>query len=490
MKTWAAFLIVACCTAPAVAAPLPSLDEACADLDDGRTIRALLSDGRHPEGAFAGCTADTLFAVVAGRRAAWPADTVVLLEARRRATSQGIGYGGLLGGCFFGAVGLAMAGSHVPGADLPAVVLVTGLGGLMGGAAGALVGTLVVYWERIYEDVPPQPVAAAQAPVRSTEIGGRIQPDADVRDGPSGSLALAYADLEPGQTVQLNLVDGSTAAGRVAGWDGRRLHLLHEGELEIHDEADVLAVWARERSTRLGASSGAVLGSLGGAGFMTLMAIVMQGMDDDGVPYLPMLAGGALAGGLGGGLVGAGVGAALPRWKLRYAVPGADPGDRPRGSVDDGPAGGMGSLSMLAGMARNQGVAAPHADFAWRVALNADWGSHLSVGPEIGRYLAGPAARPLDPWPEPDVSTSVWHAGAAVHAYPFEGPVKPYASAGMAYYGWNESFLGWNAGAGLRLRLTDGADWIAEYRYHANLQRLTETEPELSTLLAGVAINW
>ena len=36
-------------------------------LDDGRTIRALLSDGRHPEGAFAGCTADTLFAVVAGR---------------------------------------------------------------------------------------------------------------------------------------------------------------------------------------------------------------------------------------------------------------------------------------------------------------------------------------------------------------------------------------------------------------------------------------
>ncbi|MBU0742332.1 hypothetical protein KJ554_08310, partial [bacterium] len=204
-------------------------------------------------------------------------------------------------------------------------------------------------------------------------------------------------------------------------------------------------------------------------------------------------AGGMLAGAAGGGLLGAGVGSALPSWELIYAVPGADldrPASEPSAPDADGR---IGSLSLLAGGAQNLGVAENHTDFAWRLGLLADRGDRgdrFSYGVEMGRYLTGPAHRPHQPWPDRDRSSPVWHAGGVAHANLLAGPVKPYLSFGLAYYNWNDDFLGWNTGVGLRLRLGAGADWICEYRYHANLQHLTETEPQLATFLGGVAVTW
>jgi len=340
----------------------------------------------------------------------------------------------------------------------------------------------------------PLLVLALLGPARAQdpgEIGGPATDTDPLRAATlAADLAEAYDRLEPGRTVQLTLDDGTTTTGRVAGWDGRRIHLLRDGEPETIDGRDVRAMWVRKRATRTGLLAGAVLGGLGGGAFMTLMGVYLNSMDDDGAPVLPLTVGGLLAGGLGGGLVGAGVGSALPDWELVYATPGAAT-DRPPAAppaLDTDTR--IGSVSLLAGAARNGNVVNNHTDFAWRLGLLADRGDHLSYGVEFGRYLTGPAHHTWAPHPEPDISTAVWHAGGVLQARLPVGPTTPYLAGGLAYYDWDDSFLGWNVGAGLSWRLTAGAEWICEYRHHANLQRLGETEPRLATFMAGVSVAW
>jgi len=328
--------------------------------------------------------------------------------------------------------------------------------------------------------------ALAQTP---DEIGG-VGAETGHREIITIDLDAACTRLSPGRTVQLHLADNASVTGHFAGWDGDRFYLLRNDKRAGFRSEDILAVWTRERATGTGLLAGAVLGSVGGGTFAGLMAYVLDNSSEGHAPYLPLILGGMIAGGAGGALIGAGVGSALPDWQLVYATPGANlerPTDQP-GVTDSGS--GIGHFSFLAGAARNMGVAHEHADFAWRLSLLADTNRQFSYGVEMGRYMTGAAHRPSAPWPEPDVSVPVWHAGGVAHLDLLSGPVAPFISAGLAYYDWNDSFLGYNAGAGLRIRLGRDAAWISEYRYHANLQRLTETEPQMTTFLAGFSIRW
>ncbi len=321
------------------------------------------------------------------------------------------------------------------------------------------------------------------------EIGG-VGSETGSREIITIDLDTACARLSPGLTVQLSLADNASVTGAFAGWDGDRLFLLRNDKRAGFHSEDILAMWTRERATGAGLLAGAVLGAVSGGAFSGLMAYVLDSMGDDNAPYLLMTIGGIIAGGVGGGLVGASVGSALPDWELVYAVPGANL-ERPTDQPDvTNPDSNIGHVSLLAGAARNMGVVNDHTDFAWRLSLLADTDRLFSYGVEMGRYMTGPAHRPDAPWPEPDTSIPVWHAGGVAHLDLLTGPVVPFISAGLAYYNWNDSFLGYNTGAGLRLDLAHNIAWIGEYRYHTNIQRLTETEPQMATFLTGARIAW
>lgn len=320
------------------------------------------------------------------------------------------------------------------------------------------------------------------------EIGG-VGSETGLRELVTIDLDAVCAHLSPGRSVQLSLADNASVTGAFAGWDGDRLFLLRNDKRAGFHSEDILAMWTRGRATGTGLLAGAVLGAAGGGVFAGVMSYALDTMSSGNTPYLPLVLGGMVAGAVGGGVIGAGMGSALPDWELLYATPGANL-ERPTVQPDVTSDSNIGHVSLLAGAARNMGVVNDHTDFAWRLSLLADTDRLFSYGVEMGRYMTGPAHRPDAPWPEPDTSIPVWHAGGVAHLDLLTGPVVPFISAGLAYYNWNDSFLGYNTGAGLRLDLAHNIAWIGEYRYHTNIQRLTETEPQMATFLTGARIAW
>ncbi len=319
------------------------------------------------------------------------------------------------------------------------------------------------------------------------EIGG-VPPEHD--PPPPPDLARVCDGLPAGAQLTIALSGGESLDGRWAGCEPGRLFLLRDGRPATVPAVEVLAIWVRGRATGKGFKAGAVAGGLGGGAFMGLAAVVLDGMSEGGAPFVPMVAIGVLGGGLAGGAVGAGMGSALPDWERVYARPGA-PAQRPEAPDSRSGPSGFGRLSLLGGGAHNPGPGViGDTGFAWRLGLRADTPRRFSYGVEAGRYLTGHAERPHAPWPDPYETVAVLHAGGLASLDLLDGPTAPYLVGGLGVYAWDDTFLGWSLGAGLELELAPTVSWIAEYRYHGALQRLTETRPRLETFLGGLSLSW
>jgi hypothetical protein len=131
------------------------------------------------------------------------------------------------------------------------------------------------------------------------------------------------------------------------------------------------------------------------------------------------------------------------------------------------------------------GVTVSGPGLAGRANLLAHFGS-FSVGPEVGASVLGNAA-------------DVWHGGGALRLTATARRIRPYGTAGVAYYSWNRcaqcarlTLLGVSLGAGMWLahpapRLSLGL----EMRWHRQLQRLgTPQEMSFVTVTLGLALHW
>jgi opacity protein-like surface antigen len=307
----------------------------------------------------------------------------------------------------------------------------------------------------------------------------------------AGDFAGPCTALADGATVRIVLRDGTLVEGRAAGWDGLRLHVLDEDTAAGYAAVDVQALWVRNRHTGGGAKAGGLIGASGGAAFFTLLALILDSMDDDGV-FVPgaALAGGLLGGG-GGALIGAIVGSAFPDWELLYGdgTLGDEPTRFETGRADRR----LGGLAAGGGLAWTAGQDDPGLSCRFGLTTRAFdrfelelLGATHRLGP-ARRQSVEPAGLPA---PTPPGVTTVWQAGAELRLPFTHGPVRPYAAAGLAGYGWQETFLGLSWGGGLAVDLSDRLSGRLDYRHHDSIQNLTETDPEFESLTASLVLAW
>jgi hypothetical protein len=344
-----------------------------------------------------------------------------------------------------------------------------------------------------------------------------------VETTPATMLRDALAGVEPGKYVRIEVGGAQRHEGHYLEVRNDSL-CIAQGEWEIAVAArDVRALWTQERATRQGAIAGGITGGVTGAALGALLYALVTSICDTGdcPDYSSgenVVAGlvGALAGGLSGGLAGGVIGAAIPRWVVRYrANEGATGGSADaRGDASDESGGrsgiahargsrvpyraedrrggyglAMGSLSGASSCARN---GAPYTRLMLHVNLTPRW----TLVPEAGftwRDLAQTSSTICGAKSvslcESSVSTFVRHLGLAARYSPNRGDTRPYLTVGAGGYAWNESFLGYNLGAGMMFAAKSDHPIELELRYHANLQRLVEECPSrLISLTAGVQV--
>lgn len=306
-----------------------------------------------------------------------------------------------------------------------------------------------------------------------------------------GDFPAACEALTDGRAVRLELRDGRLVEGGVAGWDGFHLAVVEDGRVESFAAVDVAALWVRHRHTGSGAKVGAAIGGGGGAGLFTLMALVLNSMDDDSVSVPGALLVGGLLGAGAGALVGATVGSSFPDWELLYGV-GTDQSERPSraGPAADRRSGG---LDVGLGIAWTDGQDDP--GLSYRLGLTTSALRRFELELLLASHRLGPARQQNDPpdWlpaPEPRGVTSVWQAGAELRLPLVSGPVRPYPALGLAGYGWQDTFLGLSWGGGLDVDFSGRWTGRLDYRHHSSIQNLTETDPEFETLTAGLTLAW
>jgi len=197
-----------------------------------------------------------------------------------------------------------------------------------------------------------------------------------------------------------------------------------------------------------------------------------------------------------GATVGALAGSAFPRWKFVW-------GDRlgegeqvivlqsRTGLPTPKVFGGFGLGIGGSGVAGGEGSAG----FAWQGQLFHRVGDFWIDGLEFAWAQPGTAAqRPGWSTIPYRGHTSLWHAGwrAEITPWTFSSMgIAPYAVFGLAFYSWQDSYLGGSSGLGLRFAPESSSlGCQIEARRHDNISRLVETDPAHWTMTVSVLTRW
>ncbi|HPF34639.1 MAG TPA: hypothetical protein P5571_06760 [Candidatus Krumholzibacteria bacterium] len=316
--------------------------------------------------------------------------------------------------------------------------------------------------------------------------------------------AAEFADTSPRtpDAVRLEQVLSAMESGQVL-----RVHasgVVQEGTFVTRDGGDVLldtvagrvripvdgirGLAAHGRFTGWAARRGAVGGGILLGAYGLMLGAVISADDDGSVPVLGAigLVGGAVAGGAVGGLAGA----AFPRWRVLWGVLPRDAVEpREDSAVTGGFALGAGWSAALGG--------AGDGGLAWQAQLRIRTSSGLAHGLELMHARPGPARQeyPSPPGGAPAFEPAARLTQAGWRAeMPLVGAASamaPFLSGGVGTYFWQDTYLGYSLGAGLRVEPRPGrSGLVLEARRHDNLQNLTETDPAHWTATASLAWSW
>lgn len=317
------------------------------------------------------------------------------------------------------------------------------------------------------------------------------------------SVEESVTAVRPGEIVRVRLRGGAAWEGDFAGTRAGRILLAGGRDTLALASADVSALWARERRTRMGARRGALLGGGVGLAISGFFAVVLSAMGssdgtgdstmDDAVGLV--VAGTALGAGTGAALGGS-VGAASTGWRqvvpadrdIRAAVPrvvsrvggaaaevAAEPGTAPSPSPDGVRAGTVptrrrfGALDGALSYGRLAGSGGSSGGVGARLAVLAElrYGGEtggtrrlVAFGPEVELQGVGKARQSFqtDSVGEPFTAAAV---RAVVRLGPETDRMRAYALLGAGVHGWRtEGLYGANwythpagvAGAGVQVR--------------------------------------
>jgi hypothetical protein len=287
------------------------------------------------------------------------------------------------------------------------------------------------------------------------QLTGAVRPLAAQEPARANEVAAALARVPPGTAVRVQTRTGDVIGGfMVLAGDSVLLESGRDRGVGRRSVAlaNVRSVWYQQRTTRTGATAGAIIGGLGGGAFMGLLALVAAA---DGSETAKILAVGVLGGAAAGGLIGGVVGAAVPRWTLAYPVGAADRGRAPEVTVSADERAGrrrLGSFEASLGYGRVGGDEPSSGGPGARAALHAELGAdparahgttaYFAIGPEVSWFDLGSTDRvrrvvfPSEDEIEFTRAYRALAAGGVVRGGVATGIVRTYGVLGLAYNRW------------------------------------------------------
>lgn len=319
------------------------------------------------------------------------------------------------------------------------------------------------------------------------------------------------AQIDDGQMVRVAYAGATPFEASFSGCRGDTLLLLATDGLRAIPLAAATGLWVRERGTKSGFKTGRIIGAVAGGLFGTLLAMMVEGEDADiGAGQETVIVGlSVLAGYLTVGGAGAILGTAFEDWR---EVPlGGNPSS-PADAVVDAERtrtanstfvvvpvmpdsgqelGRIGSIEITTGGAWVAGRSLDTAGVELGAALTGDYPSGFGFGGEISWQRPGDQPRS---YPYSDgyrTQDSAWHLGLIARYERRRGPVRPFVTAGIGFYDWDDGFLGGSLGAGVAIPLHVPHSVIrVEYRRHDNLQNLVDSDPGFHAVTLGLARSW
>ena len=149
----------------------------------------------------------------------------------------------------------------------------------------------------------------------------------------------------------------------------------------------------------------------------------------------------------------------------------------------------MSTLTLSAGYGNRTGSSGVSGSIALRTNLVVHLSKSLEIGLDGGVYNIEQEQCPgLE---EYSLKKGIIHAGA-IGRYITQGARwRSFMEIGCGYYSWNQNFLGYSSGGGLRYYPAESNYFYClEGKWHDNIQNLSEPSPGFFTITAGLGLSW
>ncbi|MCK5036528.1 MAG: hypothetical protein KAS73_11590 [Candidatus Sabulitectum sp.] len=149
----------------------------------------------------------------------------------------------------------------------------------------------------------------------------------------------------------------------------------------------------------------------------------------------------------------------------------------------------MSTFTLSGGYGNRTGSNAVSGSIAMRTNLVVHLSKSLEIGLDGGFYNIEQEQYPgTEEYP---LTKGIIHAGA-IGRYISQGSRwRFFMEIGSGFYSWNQSFLGYSTGGGIRY-YPAGSDYFyrLEGKWHDNIQILSEPSPGFYTITAGLGLSW
>lgn len=149
----------------------------------------------------------------------------------------------------------------------------------------------------------------------------------------------------------------------------------------------------------------------------------------------------------------------------------------------------MSTFTFSGGYCNRTGNNVQSGSLALKTSLAVNLTHSLEVGLDAGFYNIEQEECPGGE--EYSLKKGITHAGiTGRYIFPCSR-LRFFLEIGSGYYSWNQNFLGYSAGGGMRYYSAGSSHFcFLEGKWHDNIQNLSEPSPGFYSITAGVGLSW
>ncbi len=149
----------------------------------------------------------------------------------------------------------------------------------------------------------------------------------------------------------------------------------------------------------------------------------------------------------------------------------------------------MSTFTLSGGYTNRTGNNVPSGSIALKTSLVVNLTHSLEAGLEGGFYNIEPEEIPG--FEEYTLKNRIIHAGiVGRYIIPCSG-LRFFLEIGSGYYSWNQNFLGYSTGGGIRYSPAGSSHfYFLDGKWHDNIQNLSEPSPGFYSITAGLGLSW